>query len=199
MALRLQTDATVELLTLAETKRHLNVSTVGTAEDVLLAAYAKSARQYAENYTKRSLLQQVWKLTMDTFPGGTEAVRIPRSPISSTAGDVTITYLDDSSGDSTTLGATAYTVDSESIPARIYPSYGNTWPTPRAVRNAVTITYTAGVTISSLPEDVKTWARLRIGSLYENREAHAAVELFDLPRDFVDGLLDAHCIIEVAP
>jgi uncharacterized phiE125 gp8 family phage protein len=199
VALRLQTDATTEIVTVAEIKAHLNLSTVGTIEDTLLTAYSKAARRYAENYTKRSFIQQVWQLTLDAFPSSTDAVYIPRSPISSTAGDVTITYLDETSGDSTTLSATGYTVDSESIPARIYPSYDNAWPTPRSVRNAVTITYTAGVSYSDVAEDVKSWVKLRVGSLYENREAMSGMETYNLPRDFTDGLLDPYVVIEVAP
>ena len=196
MSLRLQTDATVELVTLAEIKQHLRLSTVGTAEDAVLTAYTKTARQQAENITKRSILQQVWKLTLDEFPS---VIRVPRPPLSSTASEVSISILDETSGDSTTLSTTAYTIDAESEPARIYPSYGNSWPNVYGVPAAITVTYTAGTTISEVDEDIKTWVKLRAGSLYENREAHAGVELYDLPRNFVDGLLDPHVIIEVLP
>ena len=196
MALRLQTDATCELVTMAEIKSHLRLSTVGTAEDTLLTAYVKTARKQAENLTKRSILQQVWKLTLDDFP---TVIRVPRPPLSSTASEVVITFLDETSGDSTTLSSTGYTIDSESEPARIYPSYGNSWPNTYGVPAAVTIDFTAGSTISAVDEDIKTWVKLRAGSLYENREAHAGVELYDLPRNFIDGLLDPHVIIEVLP
>lgn len=201
MALRLITDCTGELVTLAEVKAHLRLSTVGTDEDALLNTYIKAARKQAENITKRSLLRQTWKLTLDEFPDSTSPLYIPRSPISSTAADVTIMYMDDTSGDSTTLPATAYVVDAESIPARIYPSASNSWPSAFAIRSAVTVDYEAGTSsISAVNENVKTWIKLQAGSLYENREAHSpGVAVFNMPSNFVDSLLDDHVVMDISP
>ena len=201
MALRLITDCTGELVTLDEVKAHLRLSTVGSDEDALLNTYIKAARKQAENITKRSLLRQTWKVTMDDFPDSTAALYIPRSPISSTAADVVITYLDQTSGDSTTLAATAYTVDAESIPARIFPSASNSWPSVFAVRNAISIQYEAGTSsISAVDENVKTWIKLQVGSLYENREAHSpGVAVFNMPSNFVDSLLDDHVVMDISP
>ncbi len=195
MGLRLITDATVEIVTLPEIKLHLGLSTESTIEDTLLNSFIKASRRAAERITHQAFTQQTWKLTLDTFPA---VIRPPRPPISSSAGDVTITYLDPTSGNSTTLGATAYTVDAETKPARIYPSYNNSWPRHRAVRAAITVQYLAGATdATAVDEEVRDWVKLRVGSFYENRESNSPSDLSAAP--FMDGMLDDHVLIEVFP
>lgn len=194
MALRLITDATIELVTLPEMKSHMRLSTVGNQEDAQLTGFITAARKAAERITHRSFQQQIWRLTLDRFP---DIINVPRPPISTTAGDVTIKYLDPTSGDSTTLPSTAYTIDAESEPARIYPSYNNRWPSHRGVPAAITIDYTAGELSSVIKEDIKTYVKVKAAYMYEHREAEENVELFN--STFFDGMLDDYVFIEVFP
>jgi uncharacterized phiE125 gp8 family phage protein len=55
----------VEPLTLAEVKLYLRLS--GTAEDALLLQMVTSVRMAAENYLRRSLMQQQWRLLYDDY------------------------------------------------------------------------------------------------------------------------------------
>ena len=122
MALVLVTDASAEPVVAMDIKHHLRLSTIDTGEDALLGNYITVARKQCENKTHALCLPQTWKMTLDNFPYSTDAIEFPYYPLSTTVSDVVITYMDESSGDSTTLAASAYTVDHESQPPRVYPS-----------------------------------------------------------------------------
>ena len=92
-------------------------------------------------------------------------------------------------------------MDPYSKPGEIYLSYGQSWPDIYPVRNAITIEYETGVTDGdSLPDDYRTWLYMRTGSLYENRESITNQgDPMELPRDFVDGMLDGLNYTDLGP
>ena len=100
---------------------------------------------------------------------------------------VTITGTNFGSVLSVVFGTTAGTVVSSS-PTSIVVT------TPPHAIGAVTVTFDAGYgAASAVPEGIKSWIKLRVGSLYAHREEVAVVsrgrvEL--LP--FIDGLLDPY-------
>lgn len=201
MALVLVTDATAEPVTTLDVRHHLRLSTVDTAaEDGILGGYITVARKTLENKTRRLCLPQTWKYTLNDFPSSTGVIELPWSPLSTSTADVVITFLDDASGDSTTHPGTAYTVDYESEPPRLYPTYGNEWPTNvRDESGAVRIQFKAGYPLAAVtstaltPEPLRLWIKMRVGALYENREALGEGSRgVDLPRTFVDGLIDEY-------
>jgi uncharacterized phiE125 gp8 family phage protein len=173
-------------------------STDSTAEDNLLKSYITAARKDVENKTKRSLVTTTWSLTLDDFSNTTQIIELPRSPLSTASTNVTITYIKDTTvGDTTTIGATAFTVDSVSEPGRVYPSFNNEWVTDvRNEPNAVTIQYVSGYSTATtpVPELLKTYMKMTIASLYENREPITSDRVNTLPRNFTDGLLDPYVI-----
>lgn len=205
MPLKLVTDATAEPVTLAELKEQLRVSTSTGIEDNILQSYIQSARKLAENKTCRAFMPQTWKLVLDDFPGDDAAIILPIAPLSSSATDVVISFLDEASGNTTTLSATAYTVDSDSEPGRVYPSYGNEWPTNvRDVPNAVSIQFVCGYPLSSSSgantsiEPLKNWIKVRCAMWYEHREPVIEGKVVtDVKRDYVEGLLDPYILPEV--
>jgi 4-hydroxy-3-methylbut-2-enyl diphosphate reductase IspH len=113
--------------------------------------------------------------------------------------------MDESSGDSTTLAATAYTVDYESEPPRVYPSKNNEWPDTYDARKAVQIQFKAGYVLvgiaatASTPEPIRQWIKMRVGSLYENRESMTITNLSFVTQTHsnFDGLLDNYILPEV--
>lgn len=200
-SLRLITDATAEPVSLADIKVHLGLSTVTTTQDSLLTGLIKGARKHGENYMKRCCLPQAWQLKLDAFE---DEIILPRAPLSSASSDVVITYLDGASGNSTTLATSCYTVDMDSEPGRITLAYNQTWPNVYPVDNAVTINFKAGYpldisSVDTCPEEIETWIKMRVGALYENREHLSDRQAQELPRSFMDGLLDEYILIEVAP
>jgi uncharacterized phiE125 gp8 family phage protein len=210
-SLRLITDATAEPVSVADIKAHLRIPSSGaggsSAENSILTACVRAARLAAELRTHRACMPQTWEMTLDEFPGSTEQIALPRAPLSTASSHVTVSYIEDTTaGNTTTIGATALTVDYKVEPGRIYPSYGNEWPDDcRDDPGAVSIQYVCGYALSSAsacaaPEPILTWIKMRAGFLYENRESLAVGPgnyITEFPRDFIDGLLDEYVLPEV--
>jgi len=191
MALRKLTDATVEPITLAEAKAHLNLATAD--HDAYITTLITVARTAAEGKLNRSLIETQWELTLDAFPSAIP-LRMPR--VQSVQ---SVKYVD-GSGVLQTLSAPSYQVDDRSEPGWIVPAYGYQWPTTRDQVNAVTVAYTTGygADASTVPEPIKQWIRLQVGAMFAAREAVVvdrgivAVEL-----GFVDHLLDPYRVVEI--
>jgi hypothetical protein len=99
------------------------------------------------------------------------------------------------------VASTAFTIDYYSEPGIIYPSYDNEWPDPKEIPNAVRVTYYSGYsTPANVPEAIKHWVKLRVGSMYENRESLMVGTgnfISELPHSYVDGLLDEFVVQSV--
>lgn len=199
MLQKLVSESTVEPISLNEMKTYLRMeSTDSTAEDNLLKSYITVARKQTENITKRSLVTATRQLIMDDFSNTTQIIELPHAPLSTASTNIVITYIKDTTvGDSTTIGATAYTVDSDSEPGRVYPSFNNEWVTDvRDEPNAVTIQYVSGYSTATtpVPESMKTFIKMTVASLFENREPITTERVNALPRNYVEGLLDPYVI-----
>lgn len=203
MSLKRITGPSTQCVTLAEVRAFLRIDT--TSDDYMLTAFIQSAESYAENYMKRSINKQRWELRLDEFPGDDEAsadIELPRPPLTTVTSEVVISYVKDTTaGDTTSLASTVYTVDYYSEPGIIYPAYDNEWPTPRDEKNAVRITYYSGYsTPANVPEPIKQWVKLRVGSMYENWESLMVGTgnfVSELPHSYVDGLLDEFTVQSV--
>jgi uncharacterized phiE125 gp8 family phage protein len=91
------------------------------------------------------------------------------------------------------MSTSDYLLDDYREPARLTPAYGTCWPETRDQANAVLIRYAAGyANAGAVPQEIKNWMLLRIGAMYESREAVAPAAMAELP--FVDRLLDAYRI-----
>jgi len=155
-----------EPVTLAEAKSHLRVD--GTDDDTLITELIKGARQLVEGNTGRSLITQTWRLTLDRFPRNDEAIRLERPPLVSVE---SVTYVD-TNGATQTMATSDYIVDTSHVQGEVALAYDKTWPDARAQQNAVLVNYTAGYgAASAVPEALKAAIKLRLGDLYENREA----------------------------
>ena len=184
MSLQLVTPPAGEPVSLAEAKLHLRVD--GGEDDLLIGSLITAARQAAETITHRQFITARWKLVMDAFAG--QAVLIHKSPLISV---VAVEYLD-MAGLVQTMPPSHYTVDAASEPARLTPIFGQTWPPTLPQIGAVSVTFDAGYgPASAVPEGIKSWIKLRVGSLYAHREEMSVLtrgRIDTLP--FVDGLLD---------
>lgn len=221
MPIQIVTAPAAEPVSLTEAKAHLRVDVAD--DDLLIGALIVAARQHAETITRRVLVTQSWKMTLDQFPapgmnissanwygpqwgnspGPLSAIRpdgrsgyeiTPPLPPLQTVDS--IKYIDQD-GAQQTLAPSAYLVDTISEPARITPAYGTTWPATQNRINAVEVAFTAGYGAASVvPEGIKRWMLIRIGSLYENREEVALMNRGKLePLPFVDGLLDPYRVV----
>lgn len=210
MAYTLITAPQADPVSLAEAKAHLRVDV--DDENTLIAALITAARQYAEQITGRSLVNQQWLYTADSFPGagagsmgvvwGAEysqpgnAMLLEKGPVQSID---SIKYLD-MTGAQQTLAPSVYTYDLATPLARVTPRFGQVWPLALPQIGAVQVAFTAGYGVdgSKVPQGIKQWMLLRIGALYENREEEITGRSVTVaPLSFVDSLLDPYRIWRV--
>jgi len=93
-----------------------------------------------------------------------------------------------------TMPASTYTVDAACEPARITPVFGQIWPPTLPQIGSVGVIFDAGYgAASDVPAGIKSWIKLRVGSLYSHREEMATLSRGRIdPLPFVDGLLDGY-------
>jgi uncharacterized phiE125 gp8 family phage protein len=199
MPLQLVTPPAGEPVSLAEAKQHLRVD--GGDDDLLIGSLITAARQAAETKTGRQLITARWKLLLDAFPGPLmqsasgasfslpgHAILLAKCPVQSV---VSIEYLD-MNGTTQVMPSSDYVLDAACEPARLTPAFGKTWPPTLPQMGAVSVTFDAGYgTASAVPEGLKSWIKLRVGSLYGHREEMSVLSRGRIdPLPFVDGLLD---------
>ncbi len=199
MPLQLVTPPAGEPVSLAEAKQHLRVD--GGDDDLLIGSLIIAARQAAETKTGRQLITARWKLVLDAFPGPRmqsassvsfglpgHAILLAKCPVQEV---VRIEYLD-MNGTTQVMPASDYVLDAACEPARITPVFGKTWPPTLPQMGAVSVIFDAGYgAASSVPEGLKSWIKLRVGSLYGHREEMSVLSRGRIdPLPFVDGLLD---------
>lgn len=171
-----------EPVTLVEAKLHLRVDI--DEDDDLIEALISAAREWTENYCRRSWVQRTLELRLDCFE---DEIRLPRGPVSS----VTHVKYTDQDGNLATVDSARYQVDLYSIPPRIVPVLGAAWPVPKVgAINAVVVTYVAGFApgaasptdyTENVPKSVRAAMLLVIGHLYQNREQTTGDALQTLP------------------
>ena len=202
MPLQLVTPPAGEPVTLLEAKQHLRVDV--DDDDALIGSLIAAARQAAETITGRQLMTARWKLVLDAFPGATfahagtgatfslpaHAVLLAKCPVQSV---LSIEYLD-MNGTLQTMHAEDYVLDAACEPARLSPAFGKSWPPTLPQIGAITVTFDAGYGLASaVPEGIKSWIKLRVGSLYGHREEVSVLTRGRIdPLPFVDGLLDGY-------
>lgn len=127
-----------EPLSTSEAKEHLRIDSAITAEDDLIGSLITSAREWCEGYESSSYITRTYKAYLDDF---TNYIILPHGYL---------IYVDsiqyyDSAGTLQTLDMSVYTVDTDSLPPRIYLAYNQSWPSTYDISKAVIITYTVGV------------------------------------------------------
>lgn len=189
MTTRLITPPSSEPVTLAEAKLHLRVD--HDAEDALISALIASARAQCEHILGRSIMPQTWETVLDDFPVNNDIELLNPNVISITS----IKYIDALTANETTLAVNQYALDKDSEPGWVMPASGASWPATLPVANAVRVRYEAGYAdAASVPEPIKSWIKLVVGSWYKNRETAGENAQTALPRELTDGLLDRYRI-----
>lgn len=128
-------DAEPAPISLTEAKLHLRVTS--SADDELITALIRAAREWCELFQNRAFVTQTITLTLDRFPNVFE---IPKPPLQSVS---SIKYID-TAGVQQTLDPSVYDVDTVSEPGRIALAYGQSWPSIRGDINSVEVIYVAG-------------------------------------------------------
>lgn len=168
MRLSLVTPPKSEPVSLSEAKAHLRVT--HDAEDALISGLIVAAREAAEEMTGRQIGVATWRLTLDGFPSGVEAIELPKPPLV----EVESIVYDDGSGVEQTWDPDEYivaTYDGPFAPAgQVYPRPGYCYPATANRPGSVRITFRAG-SEDAPPEGLRSLMLLLVGDLYEHREA----------------------------
>jgi uncharacterized phiE125 gp8 family phage protein len=188
----LATPPAVEPISLADVHTHLRIDDDDTSQDATLNILIAAAREYAEKYTGRCLIDQSWKAVADGFPSYCEdqGLFLKRSPVKAVT---EITYIA-ADGSLRGVDPATYVVDTSDDVACIAPVYGARWPQFRPQRASLTVKFTAGYGANgaTVPPTIRNWMLVRIATAFDHREAEEVVAKGKLePLAYVDGLLDS--------
>lgn len=182
MTLRLITAPAALAVSLIEAKAHLRL--IDATDDALVTAMIGAATESAEHATGRALMAQTWEAGFDSFIDTLVLTRVPVQSVTS------ITYID-AAGVLQTLLPALYTLVQDDFGfARILPAYGTTWPAVRGDADGVKVRYVAGyASAAAVPQSIKSWILLNVGSQYENRESETVGNGSAIAPAFADALL----------
>ena len=127
----------IEPVTVSEVKSQAMIASSVSHHDSLILQLITEARQTVEMLANRSLITQTRRQFYDTLPHEMYLRYGPAVSVSS------ITYAD-SQGTSQTLSSSLYTLDAQSIPARICEAFNQTFPSAAIALNSCYVTYVAG-------------------------------------------------------
>ena len=159
---------TIDPVTLAEAKKHLNLD--HTDDDAYVTDLISVATAHAESYTNRQLITATYSLTFNGFP---DIITLPKPPASSIT---SLTYVDGAGTTQTLTQGTDFNWQLPSGPfasqARVFPAYGLYWPATRDYMPSVSIVYVAGygVTAATVPIAIRQAIKAVGATLYEYRE-----------------------------
>jgi uncharacterized phiE125 gp8 family phage protein len=178
VGLVLVTGPSEEPVSLGEVKPFLRVEMSDTNSDSLIYTLITAARQHLDGrdgWLGRALVTQEWDLFLDGFPSPSwnpwndyaDAIRVPLPPLQS----VTFIKYVDNDGVEQTWTSSEYRVDKRSQPGRITPEHGKSYPSTRAVMNAVTVRFKAGYgQAAAVPGPIKLGITALVAHFYEHRE-----------------------------
>jgi uncharacterized phiE125 gp8 family phage protein len=184
MSLQITAPPTVEPVTVAEVKARLRLSS--TADDTTIASNIKSAREFAEKVTRRSLAAKTYAYFMNDFPGTKEPIRVPMPPLIS----VTAIKYFDSTLTQQTWDASEYFVAAMQSPGLIVPKTGFIYPCPASVPGAVEVDFIAGYDFPETgdlpagpvcPEHLREGIRQLAVHIYEHPSAVTSEGLKEAP------------------
>lgn len=171
---KVTTEPVLEPITLAEAKLHCKVDI--DDDDTLIAWQITAARQWCEDYERRSYITQTITAKLQRF---SNEIILPRPVLQAVT---SIKYID-TGGDQQTLSSSVYDVDVYRQPGRVTLAHSQSWPALRGDVNGVEIIYTAGygTAATTVPARTKAAILLLIGHLYENREDTSVSSLAEIP------------------
>lgn len=179
-------------VSIGEVKGHALIS--HDRDDALIYGWIDMAVDDAQHETGgRQLITATWDEYFDRWPcvadsRGDLALKLYRAPVQSLS---SVKYLDASSVQQT-LDPSNYRVDIVSPRARVVIKPTAVLPSLADQTQSVVVRYVAGYGTEphDVPEKIRQWIILQVATRSEFREALGDRAPADLPRWFVDGLLD---------
>ena len=151
----------VEPVALAEMRAFLRLD--DTAEDELVAALIRTARECVEAKSGRRLIAQTWRIALDTWPGD-RVVELPLSPLMA----VESVRVFEADGAPITLAVSQYRVDASSDPACVVIDAAASVPAqPQGIEIEFRVGY--GVAADAVPQPLRHAVRMLAAHWFENR------------------------------
>jgi len=160
----------------------------GTVSDEEALLYISQAREFIEELSGIAMIQQVWLLTLDRWPGYVEqwwdgvremattelesgtprVLGFPRYPLISVS---SVKVYDEESVETTVNLAQTFDVDTDSRPGRFALKRGRVWPTATRSVNAIMIEYIAGfgADATAVPAGLSIGANVTCGRRIKNQ------------------------------
>ena len=163
------TPPAVEPVSLARAKAHLRID--HDEEDELITGWIKAARELTEAYTGKRWVTQTVRLTLSCWPDGCiadipGAIPLPVEPVASVD---TLRYFD-ARGTEQTFDAADFQAWLEHSPPLVCPAPDGYWPALKSGKvKPITLEFTAGGPLQSVPAGVGLAMLLTIGNWDENR------------------------------
>lgn len=162
-------DQQPEFISLEEAKAHLKTED-STYEDALVEGLIDAAIADAENYMGKFIKQRNVTVQFKSFP---DVYEISRGPYLS---DLVVNYLD-AVGGSQPLADVYQFANVDGMGEVFFQGTMDPLPVVSDRWNAVTFTYTAGMTSQKFPADMKAAVKLIIAELYEYRTDRKEVNM----------------------
>jgi len=168
---------TKEPITLYEAKSFLRI--MDNEDDLLIETLISAVREHIENITNRQLESATFELYTNYL-----ITKLPKNPIASID---KIEYLGQD-GNYIELDNTSYYLyENNGIGCINY----NDIPTLQEHKKTLKITFTSGYT--NVPESIKSYMKVKISTLYENREQFViGASVAEFGNKFVENLLSSY-------
>lgn len=164
--LTLVTAPSWEPITLAQAKRHVQITADDHQHDGELSAFITAAREQFEHETGVICASSTWSLTCDEWP--CEYFEIHARPITAIS---SITYYDTASAQQT-LASSVYRLDASYATPQVSLKYDQSWPDARGHSGDIVVTFTAGyASQAAVPGRVVQALLLLIGHWFDQRNA----------------------------
>jgi uncharacterized phiE125 gp8 family phage protein len=163
--LKLITGPAAEPVTAADLRAFGRISS--DVLDATLTPLLAAARQLAEDYLNRALINQTYELVYDDFPD--LPFSLPMPPLSA----LTSAKVTDTTGAVTTMDNSDFVVDSSGGMASMNLKNGKAWPAVTPGYAGVAIRYVTGygATGASVPDSIKLAIKAAALSMYDNPSA----------------------------
>lgn len=172
-----------EPVSLADAKAWARIDTAD--DDAMVTTLIAAARTAAEEYLRRSLVTQTWKLTLDLtcsefgnrysdgvydlpvsalYGGLPTSIPLPKGPVQS----ITSVTTYDTANTSSVFASSNYRVDASGD--RLILNSGAIWPSSIRPQAGCEILYVAGYgTSADVPQPIRQGILIHVASLYEQR------------------------------
>jgi uncharacterized phiE125 gp8 family phage protein len=155
-----------EPVTLEEARDHLRITHLG--EDNLIYSLIVAARQWAETYSEKAIIEQTVTAYYETLSP------VMRLPFGNASSFTKIDYLDQTGG--------AQSISSGVIITKGAPSklvFVDSPPDSKKLVDSVQVEYEAGYPDGSVPERVKQAILLLVADMYEHKETQVLGQKFE--------------------